>query len=248
MRNIPDQHLRKKSSLKKRLSSLFQNGDTKGLIVKPIDSPEHPINSTPTSCEESNTLEISADDTKMSYFSRNPILRFIKGISKPRNPSKDAYEIDEEEGADLPQLCDITFQQTEFLFRSEFSPLKQVYVDSMKKLQNSKMRPLHQLLLIHQTILKVNTTTFATGVHPLLLQRRLSERTILPKTVNRTSTQSGRHPLASSLKANSIPPPPPYYNDTFEIREMQPPMYHEQSIREDRADSLICNRTVQQMC
>ncbi|ORY06548.1 hypothetical protein K493DRAFT_310494 [Basidiobolus meristosporus CBS 931.73] len=225
MRTISDKHMDNMSTLKKRLSSLFLNAES-----KKVD------------------LHIESRTRVKPTFSPSSLLKLIKGATKSKSTTKGVYEIDEEEGADLPQLCDITLHQTEYLFRSEFSPLKQVYLNSMKKLQNSKERPLHQLLLIHQTILKVNSTAFATGVHPLLLHRRLSERTILPKTVNRNSPVSGRHPLATCFKASNSVPPPPYDNNSIDIQELEPPRYNEPTRCKDEIPTSHCSQALQQIC
>ncbi|ORY07119.1 hypothetical protein K493DRAFT_310342 [Basidiobolus meristosporus CBS 931.73] len=95
--------------------------------------------------------------------------------------------------------------------RPDYSPVKSAYILSLEKLRNCKERPMVQVLLIHQTMTRLQCSVTVNGLHPSLIERRVLEKAAFLRRVGK-ATYSQVAPISTPTlsKQHYIPPPPPY--------------------------------------
>ncbi|KAK9721290.1 hypothetical protein K7432_003517 [Basidiobolus ranarum] len=93
-----------------------------------------------------------------------------------------------------------------------YSPLKSTYIMSLEKLRRYRERPIVEILLIHQTMSKMQSSVLVDNLHPSLIERRVMERAAFLRRVGKaTCPQVVPAPLPVTSKQQYVPPPPPYF-------------------------------------
>ncbi|KAK9727457.1 hypothetical protein K7432_001791 [Basidiobolus ranarum] len=143
---------------------------------------------------------------------------FATSTEEEKLSSEDMFDEFEKEGQTMHNdLLHMALNADLHEQRPGYSPVKSAYIMSLEKLRNCKERPMVQVLLIHQTMSKLQCSVTVDGLHPSLIERRVIEKAAFLKRVGKaTYSQIAPVPTPVTPKLQYIPPPPPY--SRFESR------------------------------
>ncbi|ORX90028.1 hypothetical protein K493DRAFT_318247 [Basidiobolus meristosporus CBS 931.73] len=99
--------------------------------------------------------------------------------------------------------------------RPAYFPIKTMYLLSFEKIRNCKGRPIVDILLIHQTMSRLQRSGLLYEVHPAIIERRIIEKAAFLRKLNKA-----RYPqIISAPLKQQYTPPPPYFRFDNESKD-----------------------------